>query len=202
MQGLLRAATAAIGLVATSAWADSNFYVSAEAGITRYDSESAEYSDPFNDGSLSNESLDRSNRSRGAVFGFQWNPNWAVEAGYAHLGEYEYSADSSGAGLYAAGNLNSEVEYEGATLAVVYRIPLSNRFALLTRLGAFDGSARKTLSDANGKNTATDDVTEGFGGVGVDLRLTEDVSGELNYFYYSGDVGVNNLNMRVQFILD
>lgn len=202
MHLLQRAATIVFALFAGTAWADSNFYFGAEAGLTRFDTEAEEYSQPFDDGSLSNQSLDRSNRSRGAVFGFQWDPAWAIEAGYVHLGEYEYDAQSSGAGSFAAGDVESEVEYEGATLAIVYRLNLRNNLALVARAGAFSGSARKTISEGNGNRRATDDIDEGFGGVGVETRLGGSVTGEMGYYYYTGDLGINNVKFRLNVDID
>lgn len=195
-------AAGVFALASTTAYAESKLYFSAEAGITRYGSEADEYGKPFNDGSLSNESIDRSNRSRGAQLGWQIKPNWAVELGYIHLGEYEYSATSSGAGAYGAGELESEVEYEGATLGLVYRHPLTETLAVTTRLGAFDGSARKTLNEANGERRAREELEEAFGGLGLQWQLGNDVRGELGYQYYGGDAGINSLGLRLQFLFD
>ena len=202
---MLRMLCAAMGvftLLSTTAYAESTLYVNAEAGLTRYGSEADDYGKPFNDGSLSDQSIDRSNRSRGAQLGWQIKPNWGVEVGYIHLGEYEYQATSSGAGAYGAGEVESEVEYEGATLAVVYRHPISNRFAVTARLGGFDGAARKTLNDSNGERRAREDLEEAFGGVGLQMQLGDDVQGEIAYQYFGGDAGVNTLGLRLQFLLD
>jgi OOP family OmpA-OmpF porin len=90
--------------------------------------------------SMAHEQQDTAYRLFG---GYQLNRNIAIEGGYFNLGKFTYSANAP------SGTLNGKYEVEGIHLDLVGTAPLTDKFALLGRLGiqyantrdAFNGTA-------------------------------------------------------------
>src|SRR5690606_11097829 len=68
--------------------------------------------------------------------GYQFHPNFAVELGYADLGEVSASAPG----------LNASVEATALDLVAVGSIPLGDRFSLFGKVGAYRGEAEGRAS--------------------------------------------------------
>jgi OOP family OmpA-OmpF porin len=72
--------------------------------------------------------------------GYQFNRNFALEAGYFNLGKFSYRA--------AAGpsTLNGTYEVEGLNLDMIGTLPMSERFSVFGRLGAQYANTRDSFS--------------------------------------------------------
>jgi OOP family OmpA-OmpF porin len=83
--------------------------------------------------------------------GYQFNRNFAVEAGYFNLGKFSYRSTS------ALDTLNGTYEVEGLNLDLVGTMPLSDRFSAFGRIGAqyanthdsFSGTGTLTPPNSN-----------------------------------------------------
>jgi OOP family OmpA-OmpF porin len=83
--------------------------------------------------------------------GYQFNRNFAVEAGYFNLGKFTYRSASP------TGTLNGTYEVEGLNLDLVGTMPLSERFSAFGRIGAqyanthdsFSGTGSLTPTNGN-----------------------------------------------------
>jgi OOP family OmpA-OmpF porin len=71
--------------------------------------------------------------------GYQFHPNFAVEAGFFHLGSFDYSYS----GL--AGTVNGTSRYRGLNLDLVGTLPVTDRFSAFARVGAAYTRARTTF---------------------------------------------------------
>jgi OOP family OmpA-OmpF porin len=72
--------------------------------------------------------------------GYQFNRNFAIEAGYFNLGKFTYVAKSPN------GTLNGTYEVEGLNLDLIGTLPLSERFSAFGRIGAQYANTRDSFS--------------------------------------------------------
>ena len=128
--------------------------------------------------SLNNDTLDRlddlgadtddSDTGYKLFAGYQFNPNFAIEAGYVDFGEYSASAAIPG---YSA---KAEVSADGFTAALVGKLPIQNGFSVHGKLGlvAWDGDYKE--SDSNGWSySESADGTDPFYGVGAEYVVQQ-----------------------------
>src|SRR3989338_7582352 len=73
--------------------------------------------------------------------GYQYNKNFAVEAGYFDLGQFGYTAT-----VVPAGTLTGTIKLEGLNLDAVGTLPLTEKFSVLGRLGLNYAQARDTFN--------------------------------------------------------
>jgi OmpA-OmpF porin, OOP family len=73
--------------------------------------------------------------------GYQFHPNFAVEAGYFDLGHFGYTANTS-----PAGSLAGQVRFKGVNLDLVGLWPITERFTALARVGVTSERARGSFS--------------------------------------------------------
>jgi OOP family OmpA-OmpF porin len=72
--------------------------------------------------------------------GRQFTRNFALEAGYFNLGEFEYTANM------VAGSENGRAKFQGVNLDAVGILPVTEKFAALARLGLTYTEAKTTFS--------------------------------------------------------
>jgi OOP family OmpA-OmpF porin len=82
--------------------------------------------------------------------GYQFNRNFALEAGYFNLGKFSYSAAN------ATGRLGGTYEVEGLNLDLIGTLPISERFSAFGRIGAQYANTRDSF---NGSGTLTPPAT-------------------------------------------
>jgi len=129
-------------------------------------------------GSTKLEGFDRET-SYGAFAGYQFNQNFALEAGIRHLGEAEYTGGSLKGKQYSFSGVGT--------------IPLSNGFSVFGRLGynrvnggeRFLGTARSTRNN------------EVLYGAGVGYQFSEKVAGRLEVQKPHSDI--TNISAGVSF---
>jgi OOP family OmpA-OmpF porin len=73
--------------------------------------------------------------------GYQFNRNFALEAGYFDLGKFGFNATT-----LPAGTLNGQIQLRGLNLDLVGALPLGDRWSVLGRVGAQAAQARDTFS--------------------------------------------------------
>jgi OOP family OmpA-OmpF porin len=90
-------------------------------------------------------SLERDERDTAyKVFGgYQFTPNFGLEAGYFDLGQFGLAATTT-----PAGTLDGQVHVKGFNLDLVGTMPLSDRFSVLGRIGALSARSRDSYSGA------------------------------------------------------
>lgn len=145
--------TAALAtLVPASTLADSGLFVAASVG-------SAELTEDF-DGF----DVDADSTAYRITIGWRFNDYIAVEAGYHNFGRFDQTFDIAGTPTYVS------LKADGFMLGGVASLPLSERWSLFARTGAFfwDGDA-----DINNATQATPADTNLYLGAGVRLALSE-----------------------------
>ena len=79
--------------------------------------------------------------------GYQFNRNFAIEAGYFNLGKFSFSSTTQ-----PAGSLNGEIKLQGLNLDLVGTLPLTGGLSLIGRVGAQASSARDKFSGTGAVN--------------------------------------------------
>jgi OOP family OmpA-OmpF porin len=103
-----------------------------------------------------------------AFGGYQFNRWFAVEFGYADLGEAE------GAGILNTGNPGSfKIEWKEAfDLTAVFLAPVTERLSLLGRAGMYRARTTTEVQDTTGPLASPGGTNSGFSyGAGVEFRL-------------------------------
>jgi len=206
---LALAATAFTATTATSAlaqqtyspseWSDSYYYWGLAGGQSRakYDEQGLVNSrlrpGIFSTGITGRDDKDGAFRVFG---GYQFNRNWALEAAYFDLGRSSFSS-----GIFPTGNVNGEVKVRGGSLDLVATLPLTDRFALLARVGghysrtqdAFNGSGSASFVNS----TPSDRKTQGKLGAGMQYAFSSGFMMRLEgdrYRVHDGAGGKGNVN--------
>jgi OmpA-OmpF porin, OOP family len=73
--------------------------------------------------------------------GYQFNRNFAVEAGYFDLGKFSFSSTTA-----PAGTIDGNIRVRGLNLDLVGTLPLTERFSALARIGAQHTRTRDEIS--------------------------------------------------------
>jgi OOP family OmpA-OmpF porin len=133
--------------------------------------------------------------------GYQFNRNFALEAGYFNLGKFTYRAANG------ANTLNGTYEVEGLNLDLVGTIPLSERFSAFGRFGlqhalTRDGfSGTGTLAPANNSVSKRENNLKVGVGLQYDISPTMQLRGEAERYRINdaldnrGDINVFSLSL-------
>lgn len=107
--------------------------------------------------------------------GYQFNNNFAVEAGYFNLGDFSYVATTN-----PPGTLTGRAKVQGINLDLVGRLPLTERFSVLGRVGANYADTRDTFQGTGAvvvtTPTARERATNLKYGVGMEYAFTPALS--------------------------
>jgi len=108
--------------------------------------------------------------------GYQFSNHWATELEYVNLGKFSY--DES--------DWHSSVHTSGLGMSMVGKLPLSEQFALLGKLGAFAKAAKVESYDASGSYSATEKTIRlsPLLGVGAEYQLTPNIALRAEYEYF------------------
>jgi len=122
--------------------------------------------------------------------GYQFTPNWAVEAGYFNLGKFGFAATTTPTGI-----LTGEAKFQGVNLDLVGTLPLDERWSVLGRVGVQYGRTRDTFSRSGAVavtalNPSSSDANYKFG-VGIQYAVSPGflIRGELERYRVNDAVG-------------
>ncbi len=110
------------------------------------------------------------------IAGYRFNEMFAIQGGYIDFGEF--------------GRDDVEASLKGTSLSLIGRLPLSERFGVYGKAGAF---AHSTDVDRLDESETYDDV-DPFVGIGADYRVTEAVSVFAEYNRYNVEVDGDDFN--------
>ena len=194
-------------LFASCAWSQEEvgFYAGASFGATRADAgDSAR--DLRNDlvaigFSSAQASIDESSTGYKIFAGYQLNRNFALEGYYAHLGEYDLSASTTGPVVNASG----EVEVKGFGIDAVAILPFNSALSGLARIGLFRWDADMNIRAVGPGGTATgsdsDDGTDLKLGIGIEWKLGPQLRlrGELEYYTFDDAITMLSVGLLYRF---
>lgn len=86
-------------------------------------------------------SKDESDTAYKLFGGYQFNRNFAIEAGFFDLGSFGYTVNTT-----PTGTLNGRIKIQGINLDLVGTLPVSERLSVIGRIGAQGARSRDTFS--------------------------------------------------------
>ena len=122
---------------------DTFWYVGGNIGQSRAKIDDAQITSQLTGISLPPSSISDDNRSNAFKLfgGYQFNKNFAVEAGYFNLGEFGFMATT-----VPAGTLSGKIKVQGLNVDAVGMLPLDHKFSVFGRLGLQYAQAKDNFS--------------------------------------------------------
>lgn len=153
---------------------DSGWYVGGSIGQSKAKIDDARITSNLLGGGFTTTSIADDNRDTGyKIFGgYQYNENFAVEAGYFDLGQFGYTAT-----VVPAGTLTGKIRLKGVNIDAVGILPLTEKFSAFGKLGlnyaqARDSFAGTGLVSVLNPNPSKNDTNYKFG-FGLQYDFTE-----------------------------
>ena len=138
--------------------------------------------------------------------GYQFSPNWGLEAGYFNLGEFGFKSTTT-----PTGTLDGRIKLDGMNIDLVGTLPVNDQLSLLGRVGVHNARARDTFT-ATGAVTVTNPnpkikETNYKAGVGFAYKFSQSMTlrGELERYRVNdavgnkGDINVASLSLVFPF---
>ena len=180
-------ATAALAtLVASPALAqsypgvpDEGVYIGTALGQSKQKFDLAQY---YRDQGVPNVSDDNTDTAFKLFVGYQFNPNFAVEAGYVDFGDFEANARTVVGGIPVTGS--SKLSFDGFTAALVGKLPIQDGFSVYGKLGMIAWDA---------------DVTENVQALGLSQSDSYGEDGTDPFYGIGAEYVVNQVMMRLEF---
>ncbi|MGM1053857.1 MAG: porin family protein [Pseudomonadota bacterium] len=172
--------TAALAtLVATPAFAqsypgvpDEGVYVGTALGQSKLKFDMAGY---YRDLGIPNVSDDDTDTAYKLFVGYQFNPNFAVEASYVDFGDFEANARTMVDGIPVTGS--AKLSVDGFTAALVGKLPIQDGFSVYGKLGmiAWDADLDESAEALGLRQTNSygDDGTDPFYGIGAEYVVNQ-----------------------------
>jgi OmpA-OmpF porin, OOP family len=175
------------------------FYFTAFGGQASYDVKKEDIDDLFivafeEEGGIvidGESSLDDSDTSFGAVFGYRFNPYFAVEAAYIDLGSLEYRGQADvfvppfGVATFDGG---VSIESQGPAVSALGIWPVADAFDLYARFGLFFSDTEAGISIEDFSESVSGSDEDVFYGVGAAWNVGERWTLRLDYQQFK-DVG-------------
>ena len=156
---------------------DAGWYGGANVGRTQASIDDARITSGLLGSGLTTTSIEDNDRDRGYKLfgGYQYNKNFAVEAGYFDLGRFGFVANTT-----PAGTLNGDIKIRGLNLDAVGILPITEKFSAFGRLGvtyartngAFAGTGAVNVLNPNPSEKDTNLKV----GLGVQYAMTDALS--------------------------
>jgi OOP family OmpA-OmpF porin len=131
---------------------DSFWYVGGNIGQSRAKIDDARIAAQLLGGGLATNSIanDDKNTAFKLLGGYQFNRNFALEAGYFDLGQFGYQATTT-----PAGTLNGRIKLRGVNLDAVGILPVTEKFSAFGRLGVQYAQAQDNFNSTGAVPTPT-----------------------------------------------
>jgi OmpA-OmpF porin, OOP family len=190
-------------------WANSAWYMGAGVGRSRADIYNTDLANRMSAAGLplTSYSADNHDTAFKLFVGKQLNRYFAIEAGYFHLGEFDFEAATTNNRV-----LRGETKFRGVNLDLVGQLPLTQRLSLLGRAGVqyakatthFSGNVLNAVSNPNPPNEGRRHAKVGLG---LEYKLSEALAlrGEVERYrvtdavYNRGDVDVASVSLVYKF---
>lgn len=175
---------ALVAAVAAPAFAG-DMYVVGSVGQAQFDINQSDYNHVLerNGVSVHSSSVDKNDTAYKLQFGYQFNPNFAVEGGYVDLGKGKYSARAG------SGTANADMKASGVNIAAVGILPLTDSFSVFAKVGAIAAKVETTVNTrgAGGSFSGTNSSTKvrGNWGIGASYNLTKQLGVRLEAEQFS-----------------
>ncbi|UYG03435.1 outer membrane beta-barrel protein [Halomonas sp. LR3S48] len=140
-------------------------YIGAGIGHAKLDNETLDWLDE------NGVNTDDTDISYKLFAGYQFNSNFAIEAGYVDFGSFTAS------GSNGADNADLKLSAEGFTAALVGKLPIQSGFSVYGKLGMIawdaDLTLNATIQGQSYRATASEDGTDPFYGIGAEYVVNQ-----------------------------
>lgn len=141
------------------------------------------------DGSVSGTSGQDSDTAVRLAIGYGLSDNFTLEFGHLDLGQATARGTSDGTGGgWAPGPISVKAAVKGYDLGFVARMPMSDRFALVARIGAFMWTLKSSARDASNARSQEDGGSEAYLGGGLQFVASQSVALRGDFTRYSVDI--------------
>lgn len=151
------------------------------------------------DGSVSSMDIEDSDMGFRFVGGFELSPAFAFEVGYSDFGEVTADGYSDGNGFYwFQGPVSVEASADGFDLGLVGRMPVSESFSFIGRLGVLVWDVEGKEEDSSGSFSGSDDGNDVFFGLGGEFGGKGPLAVRAEFTRYSlDDSDLDSLSLSV-----
>jgi hypothetical protein len=151
----------------------------------------------FDGSTISNASAEDSDTAFRVAMGFAASENLTFEVGYLDLGEATADGTSDGTGFFwTPGPVNVTAAIDGFDFGLVGRMPTSETFALVARIGVFMWELESSVEDSSGKLSGTDDGNDPYVGLGAEFSMSPSLALRGEFTRYStDDVDIDSLSL-------
>lgn len=168
----------------------SKWYIGASVGQADYDLSESDFDAAFAAaGFTSATDIDDDDTGYKAFVGWQFHKNFAVELGYVDLGEYDIDTNITAPTTAA---YSGDAEVDGFALSLVGSYPVTEKFSVLGRVGAYtwdvDSDGSTTVGATLVNLDVDDDGTDINFGVGAQYDFNKNFGLRAEYEVFS-DVG-------------
>ena len=188
---------------------DAGWYIGAGVGSTKTDIDNAGINASLIGIGFASAATASDERDTGwkLFAGYQFNPNFAVELGYADLGRYSFSSTTVPAGALS-GSVKIENNWSADLLGI---LPVGSGFSLFARAGVLYSEAKGSAAGSGAvavvqPSFKDDDVNYKLGlGVGYDFANNVGLRGEWERYRVPdglgghGDVDLFSVSLRFRF---
>jgi OOP family OmpA-OmpF porin len=159
-------------------------------------------------GITATSSADDSGKGLKLFAGYRLNQNWAVEGGYADLGEATWNSIVTAP---SSGTVSISWKAEAWSLAAIGILPVSDQFEIFGKVGGFfynaDASATATGGGVAAAGSEDDDGAGWLVGVGASYSLTKNIAVRAEWEGYqnvgdentTGKSDINMLSVGIQY---
>lgn len=177
-------------------------YLGFGLGRTSYDLSVSDY----DDGNVSNGSVDTSDTGYKIFGGYRFTPNVGVEVYFADLGDTSFRGQASGVteDHWCFGNVSSEVNVDGFGAALLGMVPAGRDFNVYGKFGIYSWDLVAHESDSCGRFRDSASDTELMYGLGVSYQFNFQTSVQLEWERYTdilNDFDVDFLSLGLSFAL-
>jgi len=168
-----------------------DWYVGGSIGQSSIDATAGEIEEAFlidDDFVATGTTLDKTDTGWKAFVGYRFLPMFALEGGYADLGQATFNTTIIEApppnDAMTPFPIKGTATVDGAQLAAVLQVPLAGPFSFLARAGAFRWQAKFTelITDTGVTRVArTEDEIDALYGVGVQLQFADTLGARLEW---------------------
>lgn len=146
------------------------------------------------DGSVSGTSGQDSDTAVRLAIGVGVSKNFTIEFGHLDLGQATAEGTSDGTGgFWAPGPISVKAAIKGYALGFSAQLPMSDRFALVSRVGAFMWTLKSSASDSSGAANVEDGGSDAYLGGSLQFVASKSVSLRGDFTRY----GVDDIDIHV-----
>jgi OmpA-OmpF porin, OOP family len=162
-----------------------DFYVSGSIGRASADINSGSLDDALTSAGFANvaSGVDEKDTGFKLQFGYQFNPNFAIEGGLVDLGEFQYDATFTG------GTAEAKWEAKGVSINALGILPIDDSFSVFGKIGMVNAKVEMDLTATGAGGTASvSDSEKNWSpvfGVGAIYNATKSIGIRAEYERYS-----------------